>query len=257
MSATRIGAGLLVVLLASACGSTAPAATPTATPTADPSPTSVVGQGSADPGGPGGPGAPGGQTAGPGGPGAAGGQTAGPGGPGPGGPGGSILSKWDERAEVIGGDTSSVITQQYAATVDVTLTQVDIGSWTLTGTADITSSYTSDFEAHFTTPLGPCNQHYTDAASAVGSVDVEGGLEARDGFYQFYVNIGGLDGANDTVRDDSGCNGTTTQETTPWSVAPVFVGESGAFSGTHFSGSTSEPREGGAETLTWDFTITE
>jgi hypothetical protein len=167
-----------------------------------------------------------------------------------------IRVRWSESVTQSGGGVSSVITQTYTAVVAVTLTGGDPGSWTITGTADITGTYTSNYESRTTTPLGPCNVHYTDNASGGGKVDiVDGGLEARDGFYQFYVNIPGLDGSNSTVRDDSGCNGPNNRETTVWSIAPTTKGGSGEFTDPgHISGSHSEPREGGEDTVTWDFT---
>jgi hypothetical protein len=99
--------------------------------------------------------------------------------------------------------------------------------------------------------------HYTDDAKASGSVQVEGGLEAGDGFYQFHVNVPGLDGTNETVRDDSGCRGPNNSETTTWSVAPITAGGSGDLTDpSHISGSTTEPREGGEDTVKWDLTRT-
>jgi hypothetical protein len=155
-----------------------------------------------------------------------------------------------------GGGTSSVITQRYMATVRVSLTKVDEGAWTITGTANIESAYTSDWVSNQTSPLGPCNVHYTDDAMASGTVDVEGGLEARDGFYQFHVNIPGVDGSNATVRDDSGCHGPNNHETTPWSAAPITASGSGEMAGSRtISGSSSTPRTGGEDKVTWSFSL--
>jgi hypothetical protein len=173
-------------------------------------------------------------------------------------PAGSITRSWSESVTQRGSGTSSVITQRYTATVDVTLTKVDEGAWTIAGTADIESAFTSDWVSQQTSTLGPCNVHYTDDATASGTVDVEGGLEAYDGFYNFYVNIPGVDGSNDTVRDDSGCNGSNKQETTPWSAAPTTESGSGEMTGPRtISGSSRTPREGGEDTLTWSFTLPE
>jgi hypothetical protein len=214
-------------------------------------------------------GAPGGQPAGEGAAGGAGGS-GGPGGAGAAGPGGagaaggaggagsnSITHVWSEEVMQSGGGIKSLIRQQYKAVVSVTLTKVDLHAWTLTGQATIAGAYTSDYESRQTTPLGPCNVHYTDNASGGGSVAVDGGLEASDGFYQFHVNIGGLDGSNETVRDDSGCNGTNIRETTPWSVAPDRVGGSGDYTGNAISGSERNPREGGQDVVSWSITLTE
>ena len=174
------------------------------------------------------------------------------------GPAGTITRSWSESVTQRGSGTSSVITQQYAATVNVSLTKVDEGAWTITGPASIVSAFTSDWVSNQTSPLGPCNVHYTDNAGASGTVDVEGDLEARDGFYQFYVNIPGVDGSNATVRDDSGCNGPNNQETTPWSAAPITASGSGEMTGSRtISGSSSEPRQGGEDKVIWSFSLPE
>lgn len=175
-----------------------------------------------------------------------------------GGPDGSITRRWSESVTQTGSGTSSVITQQYTALVSVSLSKVDEGAWTISGQASITSTYTSDWTSNQTSVLGPCSVHYTDRASASGAVDVDGGLEAYDGFYQFHVNIPAIDGSNATVRDDSGCNGSITRETTPWSAAPTTAGGSGEMIGPRtISGSTSEPRQGGEDTLSWSLTLPE
>jgi hypothetical protein len=175
-----------------------------------------------------------------------------------GGPDGTITRKWSESVTQSGGGTSSVITQRYEAVVSVSLSKVDEGGWTISGPASISSAYTSDWRSNQTSALGPCNVHYTDNAGAADTVDVEGGLEARDGFYNFYVSIPGADGSNVTVRDDSGCNGPNNQETTPWSAAPITASGSGDMTNARtISGSSSTPRENGEDTLTWSFTLPE
>lgn len=251
MRTTRFGAGLPLVLLMAACGSSTagqtsavdPTLAPTPTPAACPSPVdespmptscSSAASGGGGAGGPGGPGGAGG------------------------GPGGTVVVKWSERVTQTDVGMSSVITQTYSAIVRLSLTKVDIGSWTLAGRADITATFTSDYQSHMSSSLGPCDVHYTDDAAGAGSVDVvDGGLEARDNAYQFYVSIPGLDGSNDTVRDDSGCFGSSNHETTPWPVAPTSPGGSGDYTDpTHIVGSSSKPRQGGEDTVTWDFTLT-
>ena len=175
-----------------------------------------------------------------------------------GGPDGSITRTWSESVTQTGGGTSSVITQRYTAVVSVSLTRVDEGAWTISGPASVSSTYTSDWKSNQTSTLGPCNVHYTDNATAMGSVQVEGGLEARDGYYQFHVNIPGVDGSNETVRDDSGCNGPNNRETTPWAAASITAGGSGDLTDPRtISGSSSEPRTGGEDTVSWRFTLPE
>jgi hypothetical protein len=140
---------------------------------------------------------------------------------------GTVTRTWSERVEQSGDNDHSLITQSYEAVVQVSSNQVDVGAWELFGNAELISSYTSDYKSHTTSPLGPCNIHYTDDAKGNGTVQVTGGLEAGDGFYQFHVQIPGLDGNNETVRDDSGCSGPNNSETTPWSVALITAGGSG------------------------------
>jgi len=170
---------------------------------------------------------------------------------------GTVTRTWSERVEQSGDGVHSLITQSYEAVVRISSNQVDVGGWELFGNAELISSYTSDYESHTTTSLGPCNIHYTDDAKGNGTVQVTGGLETGDGFYQFHVYIPGLDGSNETVRDDSGCSGPNNSETTPWSVAPMPAGGSGdLIDPNHISGSTTQPRQGGEDSVTWDLTRT-
>lgn len=165
---------------------------------------------------------------------------------------GTVTRKWEESVERLGEGMESKTTQIYEATVRISSNQVDVGAWELSGDAEIVSTFTSDYKSSTTTPLGPCNVHYTDDAKGTGTVEVKGGLEAGDGFYQFHVNVAGLEGTNETVRDDSGCRGPNKSETTPWPVAPVTVGGSGEMGDAdHISGS-SETQNGAKETVTWE-----
>ncbi|HET8784027.1 MAG TPA: hypothetical protein VFM38_00205 [Candidatus Limnocylindrales bacterium] len=259
---------LIAVMLVSACGtSVAVPATPCPTVSDEvealsdiPPPTlcpPAAGGGAAGAGGGGANPNPGG--GGGGGAGGAGGGAGGAGGAGGGAGGGSsssVTKTWNESVTESGGGSSSTVSQTYRASASLSLTRVDIGAYEITGTAQIGSTFTSEFQSHMDTELGPCNQHYTDDASASGSVDVEGGLEARDGFYNFYVTIGGLDnGTSTSVRDDSGCFGSSNTSTSPWSVGSITVGRSGTFTGLSISGSDTQPREGGTDTATWTLTI--
>ncbi len=197
--------------------------------------------------------------------------TSGPGGGGGGAPGGAggagsaaggagggntITRVWTEIAEVSDGSTYSLIEQSYRAVVQVNLSGGD-GSWAFTGSAQITATYSSEYRTKLEDLAGaPCTVHFTDDATASGAVQVDGGLEARDGFYEFHVNVPGIDtGTNATVRDDSACGGTNISETTPWSAAPITAGGSGEYSGTSISGSESAPRLGGTDSTTWSFTL--
>jgi hypothetical protein len=170
--------------------------------------------------------------------------------------GNTIMRVWTEIAEVSDGSTYSLIEQSYRAVVQVNLSGGD-GSWAFTGSAQITATYSSEYRTKLEDLAGaPCTVHFTDDATASGAVQVDGGLEARDGFYEFHVNVPGIDtGTNATVRDDSACGGTNISERTPWSAAPITAGGSGEYSGTSISGSESAPRLGGTDSTTWSFTL--
>jgi hypothetical protein len=240
-----IPSGVLAIVLLAGCSAASPLTAPSPSPL--PSSTALAGAGGGGGGGqPGGAGGAGGG----GGPGGAGG--AGGGGP------NTLTRKWNTVVNTSGDGSSSVVTEDSLAEVHFTLTKVDIGSWTITGTAAVTGSFTSDFQSHTVTSLGPCDTHYTDNASGAGTGAVTGGLEARDGFYNFYIAIPGVDGSNDTVRDDSGCFGPNDRETTPWSVSSSTPTESGNMTDPdHISGSTNTPTAGGSEVITWSITLTQ
>lgn len=170
---------------------------------------------------------------------------------------GTVTHRWSQTVEQSGEGTRSAITQTYEATVQVSSTQADIGAWELTGQATVKASFDSDYESRLTTPLGPCNTHYTDKVPLTTfSGAVEGGLEIVEGFYQFHVSIPGFDGAISTaVRDDTGCAGGNTTETNPWPVAPVTVGGNGnVTSPSVISGSTIRPVDNGEDVTTWNLT---
>jgi hypothetical protein len=272
MRTKAIASGLLAMALLSACATSSAAPTPTAPPCPVESDsgqeqgpdatTSAACPGGAGPGGQSGPGAGGGNA--PGGPGAGGspgpggGVGAGGVGGGVGGTGAAVTRTWSETVEVSGDGVQSVTHQSYSAVVHLTMTGED-GTWTFTGTADITAAFTSNYSAQKADILGaPCDVHYTDDASASGTVQIDGGLEASDGFYQFFVNIPGVDtGTNNTVRNDSDCGGPNTIDSTPWSAAPISASGSGEYTGTTISGSSSVPTTGGEDKVTWSFTIPE
>jgi hypothetical protein len=259
--------GLLVL---AACGAGGPGVdvkvSPCPTPAVDdvfepdPSPTlcpsgSGSGQGGQNgAGGAGGGNAGGGASSGPGGGGGAGGGGGGTGG-GSGG-GNTVTSAWSETVTVSDAALQSTRHQDYRASVNVVFGAGGEGSWALTGTANITSAFTEELTEHLQDVTGAsCTTHHSDDASASGSVPVEGGLEATDGFYNFYLNVGTIDGTNTSVRDDSACGGPNTTESNVWSAGATTLTGSGEYSGTSISGSTSEPLEGGQRTLSWSFSI--
>src|SRR5829696_5281363 len=165
--------GVMSVLMLSACGSGK----------AGPSPSPVI-DGDGPGGQPGGGGVgnqPGESSAagGVGGPGA-GGQ---PGAGGTGGGGGNTVTRtWSETVS----NPLGVVHQDYQAIVNVVFGPGEDGSWTLAGTANITSTFSNEVTEQLQDITGAaCTTHHTDDSSASGSVDVDGGIEAREGFYQF------------------------------------------------------------------------
>ncbi len=270
MRARIIGAGLLAIALLSACTTSSADPTPTPSPcpvqsdsveTQEPDATTAGAcSGGTGSGGQSGSGSGGGNA--PGGPG--GGGSTGPGGGlgggglggGVGGTGAAITRTRSETVEVSGDGVQSVTHQSYTAVVHLTMTGGE-GTWTFTGSADITAAYRSDYSAQMADILGaPCDVHYTDDASAAGTVQIDGGLEASDGFYQFFVNIPGIDtGTNNTLRNDSDCGGPNISDSAPWSAAPTSASGSGEYTGTIISGSSSSPLTGGEDAVAWNFTI--
>ncbi len=165
---------------------------------------------------------------------------------GPGGGGGNTVTlAWTENVDRSGSGATDLVSQTYKAVAQLTLTRVDVGSWTITGQAVVNGSFKEDFKSN-------CS-HYTDNASGSGTVDVSGGLEAADGSYQFNLDILGATGSNATVRDDSPCGGPNNAETTEWPIAEANSGGDGTYTDLHnITGTWTKPRTGGNETLTWD-----
>ncbi len=244
MRTSALGSSLLVMVLVSACNAADPGPSPTPSP--------VIGAGGAGGqtgGGGGNQGGPGGGSGSSGG--AGGGQQGGGGGAGGGG-GNTVTRTWSETVT----NPLGTVHQEYRASVHVAFGQEEAGSWVLTGTADITSAFTNEVTEQLQDITGaPCTTHHTDAASASGSVDVEGGIEARDGFYQFHLFIPSVDGTNTSLRDDSACGGPNTTESNVWTAAEITASGDGEYSGTSISGSVSNPREGGEDTTSWSFTL--
>ena len=144
-------------------------------------------------------------------------------------------------------------TNTYTAKVRISSTWVSIGGWTLAGDADITGTWKSESTEDY--PNGHCHKHYTDDASAADTKPLKGGLEVRDGRYQFYVNVPAIEGNDTSVRDDSGCGGTNTTETNTWPVAFVYINGSGDVTDpNHITGSKTTPVDNGEDTNTWDLT---
>lgn len=233
MRRTIVNTSVVIVWLLAACGPVVPGASSEPTPSPSPSPSSSPSPSpSVITGGGGG-----------GGGGASGGVGGGGGGT------NSAVRRWSETVDRSGGGVQDVVHQEYEAAIrfSLTLTDASSGSYDITGRADITSAFTEDMKS-------ACS-HYTDDASGSGSTDVRGGLEARDGMYQFHLEVDGLTGSNNTVRDDSPCSGPNNRETTEWPIAPITCFGEGTHSGKHLVGSMSTPREGGQDVCSWDFTL--
>ena len=164
------------------------------------------------------------------------------------------LQRKEEHTTLQSGDgTSSKIIQTYEATITIRATAVDSGRWTLAGPANIIGTFTSDWVSTQTTPLGPCNEHYTDDAQAKGMGVVDGGLEIDDDFFQLTVRMPGVDGTMTSVRDDTGCFGSRTAETNPWAAAERTLGESGQLADPNvISVTRKEPDGNNVVTTTWN-----
>jgi hypothetical protein len=179
-----------------------------------------------------------------------GGGSGGSGGPGggSGGGGNTVTLAWSENVDRSGSGATDLVTQDYKAVARLTLTRVDVGSWTIAGQALVSGSFKEDYKSD-------CS-HYTDNASGSGTVDVSGGLEAVDGSYQFHLDILGVTGSNATVRDDSPCGGPNNAETTEWPIARANSGGDGTYTDLHhITGTWTKPRTGGNETLSWDLAL--
>ena len=151
------------------------------------------------------------------------------------------------------------VTETYDATVAISSVSVDIEAWTLAGQATIKATQSSDYRGHFTSTLGTCDKHYTDEDLAEGGSVVDGGLGADETSYEFHLNIPGFDGGTETsMRDETGCLGTRSTETNPWPVGPVNLSGSGDVTDPgSISGTRTTPTEGGEDTVTWSFTLSQ
>jgi len=164
------------------------------------------------------------------------------------------LQRKEEHTTLQSGDgTSSKIIQTYEATITIRATAVDSGRWEIAGPANITGTFSSNWISNQTTPLGPCNVHYTDDAQAKATGVVEGGMEIDDGLFQLRVQVPGADGTMSSVRDDSGCRGTNTSENNPWAVSEQTLTESGKLTDPNvISVTRREPDPTGVVTTTWN-----
>jgi len=166
---------------------------------------------------------------------------------------GTLRRQEQQTTQQSGGGTASEITQTYDATVTIQASADDPGRWTLVGQATIASTFSSDWVSRQTSPLGPCNQHFTDEAEAKGTGAIEGGLEIEDDFYQLRVQLPNVDGTMNSVRDDTGCFGSRTTESNPWSAAQRTVGASGRLADPNvIAGSSTEPDGSTVVTTTWN-----
>ena len=167
---------------------------------------------------------------------------------------GTLRRQEDHTTVQSGGGNTSRIRQTYDATITIRATAVDIGRWTLAGPATIIGTFSSDWVSRQTSALGPCNQHYTDEAEAKGTGVIEGGLEIDDDFFQLTVRVPGIDtGTMNSVRDDTGCFGSRTAESNPWTAAEETLGESGRLTDPNVISITRrEPDPTGFVITTWN-----
>ena len=140
---------------------------------------------------------------------------------------GTVRRQEEQLTQQSGGGTTSKTQQTYDATAMIKATPADEGRWTITGTATVAATFSNLWISRQTTPLGPCNQHFTDEAEARGTGAIDGGLEIDDDNFQLLVRLPGVDGTMHSVRDDTGCFGSSTADTNPWPAADRTLGESG------------------------------
>jgi hypothetical protein len=208
-----------------------PAASPTASPPV---------------GGTGGGGTGGGGTGG----GGTGGGTGGGGGGSGGGGANTVVYQWQDATDRSGNGVQDLLTSSYRAVVAVTLTKTDTYAYDIKATAAVSATFTEDYTSN-------CS-HYTDDASGSGTVSGQGGLQAGDvgETYEFFIDLLGATGTNHTVRDDSPCNGPNYADDPEWPVPPVHVSASDSVADPHHIwGTMAIPRDGGTESVTWDFVL--
>jgi hypothetical protein len=166
---------------------------------------------------------------------------------------GTVHRKEEHTTLQSGEGTSSKITQTYEATITIRATAVDSGRWEIAGPATVIGTFSSNWISNQSTPLGPCNVHYTDDAQAKATGVVEGGMEIDDDLFQLRVQVPGADGTMSSVRDDSGCRGTNTSENNPWAVSEQTLTESGKLTDPNvISVTRREPDPTGVVTTTWN-----
>jgi hypothetical protein len=172
---------------------------------------------------------------------------------------GTLTRHYTETTTTTSESDSTLVVVTYDATVLISSTLVDIGGWKLTGPATIRTTQTSDYKAHFTSTLGDCDKHYHDDDLAEGTSIVDGGLGiSDDATYEFTVTVPGFDGGTETsLRDETGCQGSSNTEVNPWPVGPVNLEGSGEITDPAFlTGSTSKPiANGGQDTTTWSLRL--
>lgn len=174
---------------------------------------------------------------------------------------GTLTYNWTDTVEETAPGIHSRREQTYHATVDVTSTQVDFHVWELSGKAFVTASWSSLYDSHLDTPLGPCDEHHFDEvpANVPRQVDItSGGLEVGDlgELYQFHVNLSGFELTSHTIRDYTGCGTGHYVEDVPWPVAPTPLGDSGTVTDrTHLMGTLVKPNSTGDDTLTYDLRL--
>jgi len=162
-----------------------------------------------------------------------------------------------------GGGTTNDTTTSYEVNVRVWSTAIEIGAWEILGEARITSDYSNRFRSSVEGPFGPCVSVFSDTNHAEDTKDVSGGLEARDGFYNLSIRVPEIEGISNTVRDDTGCNGSRLEEQFPWPVGPILIGGGDEMTDPNeISWENTAPvpgadgAAGGEETMTWTLRFT-
>ena len=154
---------------------------------------------------------------------------------------------------VVRNDPGTHATETYQASVDVVGSSGGDGGWDLVGVGTVQASYDSDVVTDTDSPLGHCHTHYTDKVPAAQISGAATGGVSVDVVFDLYMDTMGGELPQTSVRDDSGCFGSSQTYNDPWPVGPMHISASGPVTDpNHLTGTQRDP-DGG--TTTWDLTL--
>lgn len=143
--------------------------------------------------------------------------------------------------------------------------------YTLRGVATMDYHEFVDYQSTFSVEGLTCSKHYTDTWTAQGAGEVEIGLQiganfqdSSGDFHGILFDFPSVSGTHEWLRDETGCNGTSTSGTNPYESAPISISESADYdpnSPNRLQGSSTGPitdedtgEQIGTITITWDLT---